>query len=132
MSVLSLQADKLRKYAERLHQLAVNQGFPARQDMYESAAEMCEAADTIESLRDRLQESYGQVPELGERGNDGERESCGSRWRELFGTPERAALTLGDYCFNMVSCTECGIGCEGKRFEDGDALLEWLKQEVDA
>ena len=53
---MSLQADKLRKYAERLHQLAANQGFPARQDLYESAAEMCEAADTIESLRDRLQE----------------------------------------------------------------------------
>ncbi|MBQ9069314.1 MAG: hypothetical protein IJ131_09735 [Eggerthellaceae bacterium] len=86
----------------------------------------------VQDLLDMLQESYGQVPELGERGNDGERESCGSRWRELFGTPERAALTLGDYCFNMVSCTECGIGCEGKRFEDGDALLEWLKQEVDA
>lgn len=58
MSMLSLQADKLRKYAERLRQLAngaVNQGFPARQDLFESAAEMREAADTIISLRDRLQ-----------------------------------------------------------------------------
>lgn len=50
-----------------------------------------------------------------------------SRWAELFGTPERAARTLGDYCFNMVSCAECGIRCDGKRFEDGDALLEWLR-----
>ena len=49
-----------------------------------------------------------------------------SRYSELFGTPERAARTLGDYCYNMVSCAECGIRCEGKRFEDGDALLEWL------
>ena len=49
-----------------------------------------------------------------------------SRWAELFGTPERAARTMGEYCYNMVSCAECGIRCEGKRFEDGDALLEWL------
>lgn len=54
-----------------------------------------------------------------------------SRWAELFGTPERAARTLGDYCYNMVSCAECGIRCEGKRFEDGDALLEWLGGESD-
>ena len=50
-----------------------------------------------------------------------------SRYFELFGTPERAARTLGEYCYNMVSCAECGIRCEGKRFEDGDALLEWLR-----
>lgn len=50
-----------------------------------------------------------------------------TNWERLFGTPERAARTLGDYCYNMVSCSECGIRCEGKRFEGGDAILEWLR-----
>lgn len=68
MSALSLQADKLRKCAERLRQLAnvaVKQGFPARQDLYESAAEMREAADTIEGLRDRLQEANARQYDIG-------------------------------------------------------------------
>ena len=58
-------------------------------------------------------------------GYEGARDT--SRHAELFGTPERAAGTLGYYCFNTASCAECGIGCKGKCFEDYDALLEWLK-----
>ena len=123
MSVLSLQADKLRKHAERLRQLAngaVNQGFPARQDLYESAAEMREAADTIEGLRNRLQELQGVGGE--------------SRYTELFGTPERAVRTLavGD---RHADCGECAIyeACYssdmGCLVEEPDALLEWLKGE---
>lgn len=53
---------------------------------------------------------------------------AGTRWHQLFGTPERAARTVGDYCYNAVSCAECGIDCEG-RFKDSDALLEWLRGE---
>ena len=124
MSMLSLQADSLRKYAERLRQLAngaVNQGFPARQDLYESAAEMREAAGTIDSLRDRLQELQGVGGE--------------SRYMTLFGTPERAARTLADMqtCslgFDL-ECDECAVYslCKSGARNDRDALLEWLKGE---
>lgn len=37
-----------------------------------------------------LHESYGQVPEQGKRENEGERESYGTRYQHIFGTPERA------------------------------------------
>ena len=154
MSMLSLQADSLRKYAERLRQLAngaVNQGFPARQDLYESAAEMREAADTIEGLRDRLQELQGVGVE--------------SRYAELFGTPERAARTLkkliedgpflikedrdsfkpakvcdllDELCGGCGKCPSCVNAHETEysiKFEcnggDYDALLEWLKGETE-
>ena len=117
MSMLSYQADKLRKYAEGLHHLAngnVNQGFPARQDLYESAAKMREAADTIESLSDKLQ---GMV---------------GTRWSELFGTPERAARTLVDMCEGGTfdDCGGCPAALAECKLGDYDALLEWLRRDA--
>ena len=68
MSMLSVQADELRTLANELDERE------RHMDAYVQA--MREAADTIISLRDRLQESYGQVPEQDEREDDGERESC--------------------------------------------------------
>lgn len=120
MSMLSTQVDRLRKYAERLRQLAngaVNQCFPARQDLYESAAEMREAADTIESLRDRLQAIQGVGGE--------------SRYTALFGTPERAARTLThnalSTCDECVLIDICDIGMPATcMVSDCDALLDWL------
>lgn len=114
----------------------------------EISAMLREAADAIESLRDRLQEEddalrdyrasqiaaeaerrlqegYGQVPEKGER--EGEHESY-SQWHALFGTPERAARTLQpnsmrcEYCLLRDYCKDgiCLIA-------DYDALLDWLR-----
>ena len=57
-----------------------------------------------------------------------------SRWHELFGTPERAARTLEngsplcDWC-DTNACEKRGGECS---LFDYDALLAWLKQEVDA
>ena len=48
-----------------------------------------------------------------------------SRYAELFGTPERAVKTLHELCGGC-----CGLPEEVRG--DHDALLEWLKQEVDA
>lgn len=149
----------------------------------ETAKLLREAADTIESLRERLQErqhdhpyvglvlgkyrektensnyycgrcgypvtdhdsycrecggalheSYEQVPEQEKRENGGERESCGSRWRELFGTPERAAHTSWYMIWcKYLDCDECPIsdGCDIATDIDCDngeiALLEWLR-----
>ena len=144
MSMLSLQADSLRKYAERLRQLAngaVNQGFPARQDLFESAAEMREAADTIENLRDSLNEVADKWASEKIKAEDYARENMmlkannGSRWFELFGTPKKAARALMEV-FAMcnkptIYCAKCPLSkapaCYGNDDGDYDAFLEWLR-----
>lgn len=78
---------------------------------------------------DNRLESIGSGGELYARKRGTHVAHYGTRWHELFGTPERAARTLRDYCFNTASCAECGIGCKSKCFEDYDALLEWLRGE---
>ena len=129
---------------------------------------MRSAADTIENLRDglqkegdalrdyrasqiaaeaerRLRESYGQVPEQGERENDGERESYGevcsddrselivrcwhmgwldddSRYYELFGTPESAARTIEHIC-QFTHGGELCDRCQAYLFDSCDRTL---------
>lgn len=80
-----------------------------------------EAADTIESLRDRLQ---------GLQGVGGE-----SRYSELFGTPVMAAETLIDMCHSMADCSHCPMYAAGVAFCDsggyeGD-VLEWLRGDAE-
>ena len=84
MSMLSSQCERLRDRADELRMLASGMDAPyivpstketMALSMHSAASAMREAAYTIEGLRDRLQESYGQVPELGERENEGEQES---------------------------------------------------------
>lgn len=58
-----------------------------------------------------------------------------SNYEKLFGTPERAALTLATQCFGATweACDTCVFGeCDGKLRNSGayltvyDTLLEWL------
>ena len=51
-----------------------------------------------------------------------------SRWHELFGTPERAARTLGVIPCGSEPCSECPIfdPCIEERARPG-AMLDWLK-----
>ena len=89
-----------------------------------SASVLREAADTIESLRDRLQELQGVM---------------GTRYCELFGTPERASRTL--YYNKEPICTGCALMDECKKIPDEehdtcllvdyDALLEWLRGDAE-
>lgn len=60
----------------------------------------------------------------------------GTRYSELFGTPERAAQTMALQCFGATSeaCDSCVFGeCDGKLRNSGayptvyDKLLEWLR-----
>lgn len=60
----------------------------------------------------------------------------GTRYSELFGTPETAAGTMARQCFGATSeeCNMCVFGeCDGKLRNSGayqtvyDALLEWLR-----
>ena len=74
MSMLTAQVDKLRDKAR----------FFEGYQNGEISSLLREAADTIESLRDRLQELQGVGGE--------------SRYSELFGTPERAANILALGC----------------------------------
>ena len=105
MSTLSSQVNFLRLMARLV-----------RDYDYEEISRMLrEAADTIEGLRDRLQE-------LQDAGGE-------SRYSELFGTPERAARTLEngsplcDWC-DTNACEKRGGECS---LFDYDALLEWLR-----
>lgn len=86
-------------------------------------------------VRQRVLESYGQVPELGERSETGERESY-SRWHELFGTPERAAEYFAMQCFGSDGgmCYYCPFDdCDERLCNMGaypsvyDKLLGWLR-----
>lgn len=52
-----------------------------------------------------------------------------SRYAELFGTPERAMLTIASWCTHSDgSCAGCPVfGSDVDDCSDCDALLEWLK-----
>ena len=82
-----------------------------------------------------MSESYGQVPELGKRENGGERESYGTRWHELFGTPERAARTLMrnpmPECGKCIVRVECGFNYDSCQMYSQDALLDWLRGDAE-
>jgi len=119
-----------------------------------------EAANTIENLRDSLNEVADKWASEKIKAEDYARENMmlkannGSRWFELFGTPERTARTLETIADSLFSsawsddnatlsdvmcalagkCDECvaqglpGRGVSTKCGEvDYDALLEWLR-----
>ena len=145
MSALSSQCDELRLMARLVRDY----------DYKEISRMLREAANTIESLRDRLQ-AVGPLDVLlrclendyGIRASwDGLRRvwvtesvtaelDCiedKSRYSELFGTPERAARTL--HSGGTLICRECLIREECEKtpedsncmITDYDALLEWLR-----
>jgi len=78
MTELDTLADELRLMANKLRRVLLNNGvchMEALETLYLSMGAMREAADTIEDLRDRPQESCGQVPGQAKRENGVERES---------------------------------------------------------
>lgn len=120
--------DELRGYALSVRNVALRTTslcHEARRDLLDSAVRMEQAADTIESLRDRLQPVPAELDCIEDK----------SRWYELFGTPERAARTLADLqtCslgFDL-ECDECAVYslCQSGARNDRDALLEWLRSD---
>lgn len=56
----------------------------------------------------------------------------GTRWHELFGTPERAARTLVGICESCRygDCVTCGVPEWADYSHDYDALLEWLRSDA--
>lgn len=75
-------------------------------------------------------ESIGYQGELYARERGAHVAHYGTRWHELFGTPEKAARTLLDVCDNCGQ-DECS-GCQVYELTRGgdldyDALLEWLR-----
>ena len=58
----------------------------------------------------------------------------GTRWHELFGTPERAARTICRQLkhYNICICDGCPVKPPNKECDsEYDALLEWLRGESD-
>lgn len=145
MSALSNQADELRTLADRLRSVRFDDQsnyIKNVETMYLSMIAMREAAETIDNLRDSLNEVADKWASEKIKAEDYARENMtlkannSSRWFELLGTPERATHTV---VATSMACTngECGE-CPFCGFQkcpeagDYDALLEWLKQEVDA
>ena len=148
MSMLGRQVKELRALACGLRNLYENGTNLTRvqvADLTTAVEVMSEAADTIESLRDRIQraEEDARIIEVETSHIDIEQGEVitrfvpaeldyiedKSRWAELFGTPERAARTLEKQCdpFHCVVCpayhrAQCDEG-------DYDKLLEWLRGE---
>jgi hypothetical protein len=100
-----------------------------------------EAADTIENLRDSLNEVADKwagemiIAEDYARENMLLKANNGSRWFELFGTPERVAQTMMKI-FAMcnkptIYCAKCPLSkapaCYGNDDGDYDAFLEWMR-----
>lgn len=103
MSMLGSQADRLRLTADAISERGVSSG-----DLAIIEIRLREAADTIESLSDKLQGVMG------------------TRYNELFGTPERAAQLIADNCKYLDYCGRCLIraaNCDGEY----STVLEWLR-----
>ena len=56
-----------------------------------------------------------------------------SRWHKLFGTPERAMLTIASWCTHSDgSCAGCPVyGSDVDDCSDCDSLLEWLRGDAE-
>lgn len=116
MSTLSYQVDSLRLMARLVRDY----------DYKEISRILREAADTIESLRDKLQPVPAELDYIEDK----------SRWHELFGTPERAAEYFATQCFgsNGGMCYYCPFDdCDERLRNMGaypsvhDKLFEWLR-----
>ena len=126
MSMLGEQIKELREAARNI-QGKLGRCLYRRKDvdeMQQVSGMLFEAANTIESLRNTLQELQGVGGE--------------SRYTALFGTPERTARTLFEIKCGEKSCNGCPIAepcaeCDVMH-DNGEslraALLEWLRGDV--
>ena len=136
MSELGEQIKELREKADMLDGL---------EGMDNLVRMLREAADTIESLRDSLNEVADRWADAQVNAEVYARENMllkayeGTRWHELFGTPERAARTLFEIKCGEKSCKGCPIAepcaeCD-VMLDDGEALraalLEWLRGDTE-
>ena len=112
MSMLTAQINELRLMGD---------GQAAKGE-FAVATLLREAADTIESLRDRLQPVPAELDYIEDK----------SRWFELFGTPERAARTLEAHMRKCRSAdvTLCDSCVMVRSCVEEQALLEWLRDDA--
>lgn len=137
MSMLSIQVSKLRECANNMRRIVANNHHLEKREadwLFSADTELRDAADTIESLRDRLQNlaferGMNDALEALRRG-----ECEDTRWYELFGTPERAARTVAciGACQRDGDCHDCLMrGCPScPVFEEGEGeypFLDWLR-----
>ena len=136
MSELGEQIKELREKADMLDGL---------EGMDNLVRMLREAADTIESLRNRMQEENDALRDYraSQIAAEAERrlQEVGgkSNYTRLFGTPERAARTLFEIKCGEKSCKGCPIAepcaeCD-VMLDDGEALraalLEWLRGDTE-
>jgi len=131
-----MQADELRKMAVNLGVNGVCTG-----DLSKLYVMLNKAAETIKNLQDSINEVADRWASEKIKAEDYARENMmlkannGSRWFELFGTPERVAQTMMKI-FAMcnkstIYCAKCPLSkapaCYGNDDGDYDAFLEWLR-----
>lgn len=152
MSMLGEQIKELHEMADAMHRRSREIGldYGMGRELADASRILREAADTIDSMQDSLNEVAGRWAEAQIKAEDYALENMllkidnDTRWYELFGTPERAARTLANVC-QFTHGGELCDRCQCYLFGDCDrtlrlmsertiydALLEWLKQEVDA
>lgn len=126
MSMLAAQSDELREMAAAMSERggAIGLDYGMGLGLVDAARMMREAADTITSLSDKLQGVMG------------------TRYSELFGTPERAARTITRMqmatdlmgCCDADTCPAAFNECwklDACPMDDYDALLEWLSGDAE-
>lgn len=124
MSMLTMQADKLRSWAGQLSEREDEFGVVVRA----LVADLREAADTIEGLRKQVAKC--QIAEL-------KADYDTSRHFELFSTPERAAETMFTLMLNCARgdgpCGHCPAfpRCNWASDDGEAALLEWLRGDAE-
>lgn len=112
-----ISAGVLREAADTIESLQALQSVSASPSaMIRLAHRLREANEAVIYLRDRLKAAQGDV---------------GTRWHDLFGTPERAARTLAGICeiCKYGDCATCGVPEWADYSHDYDTLLEWLREE---
>ena len=104
---------------EQIKELRLMGDGQAAKGEFAVATLLREAADTIKSLRDRLQPVPAELDYIEDK----------SRWFELFGTPDRAARTLVDSCNDDYDygCGGCPVARVNCKCGDYDAILGWLR-----
>jgi hypothetical protein len=131
MSMISAQIDRLRERAKGLRVLAngpVNEGFPAREKLFEAADAMYQAADTIWELRCKL---AGMV-DMRERARVAEVESA--KLRELlskvYGYYVSGTLTPCDFCDKYCCEGDAPTTCKSDEYDPDGIVVKEVEQRM--
>jgi hypothetical protein len=121
MSMISAQIDRLRERAKGLRVLAngpVNEGFPAREKLFEAADAMCQAADLILELRDGLQRANAESAKLREL------------LSKVYGYYVSGTLTPCDFCDKYCCEGDAPTTCKSDEYDPDGIVVKGVEQRM--